>query len=66
MCRLSSPQHDLYRRTSLGPGRSLFGWLRELWWPRRSKLEEGEVVRFPTEAAARADQEAGRRDAKAA
>jgi hypothetical protein len=33
MCKLSSSQYDLYRRTNSGVGRSLFGWLRGLWQP---------------------------------
>ena len=48
MCRLSSSQYDLYRRTNSEPGRSLFAWLRELWTRRRSKPAEAEVVPFPT------------------
>jgi hypothetical protein len=66
MCRLSSSQYDLYIRTHAGPGRSLFGWLRELWWPRRSKVAEAEVVAFPTEAAVRAHEEADHKGSKAA
>jgi hypothetical protein len=59
MCRLSSSQYDLYRRTNSGVGRSLFGWLRNLWRPRRPLVEEAEVVRFPAEASARADRATG-------
>jgi hypothetical protein len=66
MCRLSSSEYDLYRRTNSEPGRSLFAWLRELWWPRRPKPAEAEVVPFPTEAAKRADPEADRGGSKAA
>jgi hypothetical protein len=66
MCRLSSSEYDLYRRTSAKPGRSLFGWLRDLWRPRRPQVEEGEVVAFPAEAAASAPQEADRRRSRAA
>ena len=66
MCRLSSSEHDLYGRTSGKPGRSLFGWLRDLWRSRRPQVEEVEVVPFPAEAAVRAAQEADRRGAKAA
>jgi hypothetical protein len=66
MCRLSSSEYDLYRRTSVKPGRSLFGWLRDLWRPRRPQVEEAEVVPFPAEAAVRADQEADRRGSRAA
>ena len=55
MCRLSSSQYELYRRTNSGLGRSLLGWLRELWRPRRPQVEEAEVVPFPAEASASAD-----------
>ena len=48
MCRLSSSQYDLYRRTNSEPGRSLFAWLRELWTRRRSKPAAAEVVPFPS------------------
>lgn len=57
MCWRSSAEYDLYRRTSARPGRSLFGWLRDLFRPRRPQVEEAEVVPFPAVAAARADQE---------
>ena len=66
MCRLSSSQYDLYRRTNSESGRSLFAWLRELWTRRWSKLAAAEVVPFPSEAAKRADREATRRGSKAA
>jgi hypothetical protein len=68
MCRRSSLEYDLYYgRTSAKPGRSLLAWLRDLWRPRRPQVQEAEVVPFPAEAAPpRADQEAGRRGAKAA
>ena len=66
MCRLSSSEHDLYRGTSAKPGRSLFGWLRDLFRSRRPQVEETEVVPFPAEAAVPADQEADRRRSKAA
>jgi hypothetical protein len=66
MCRRSSSEYDLYRRTSARPRRSLFGWLRDLWRPRQPQVEEAEVVPFPAEAAVRADQEADRRGSKAA
>ncbi len=66
MCRLSSSQYDLYRRTNSEPGRSLFVWLRELWARRRSKPAAAEVVPFPSEAAKRADPEADRSGSKAA
>jgi hypothetical protein len=66
MCRLSSSEHHLYRRTSVKPVRSLFGWLRALWRSRQPQMAEAEVVAFPAEAGARVDQEAGHRGAKAA
>ena len=66
MCWRSSSEYDLYERTNPRPGRSLFGWLRDLWRPRQPQVEAAEVVRFPAEAAARADQEADHRDSKAA
>jgi hypothetical protein len=65
MCRMSSAQYDLYRRTNSRPGRSLFSWLRDLWRPRRPRLNEAKVVRFPVEAAC-ADQEADPRRSEAA
>jgi hypothetical protein len=66
MCRLSASEYDLYRRTSSEARWSLLGWLRELWRPRLPQVEPAQVVRFPAEAAGRADQEADRRGAKAA
>jgi hypothetical protein len=66
MCRLSSSEYDLYRRTSAKPGRSVLEWLRDLWRPRRPQVEEAEVVPFPAEAAASADPEADRRRSRAA
>ena len=66
MCRLSSSEYDLHRRTSAKPGRSLFGWLRELWRPRPPQVKEADVVPFPAEAAASADQQADRRRSEAA
>jgi hypothetical protein len=66
MCSRSSSDYDLYGRTSARPGRSLIGWLRDLWRPRRPQVQEAEVVPFPAEAAARAGQEADRRGSKAA
>ena len=66
MCSRTSSDHDLYGRTSARPGRSLFGWLRDLWRPPRPQVQDAEVVPFPAEAAARADQEADRRGSKAA
>ena len=46
MCRLSSSQYDLYRRTNSEPGRSLFAWLRELW-TRRAQHEQVTKEREP-------------------
>lgn len=66
MCRMSSSQYDLYRRTNSEPGRSLFAWLRELWSRRRPKPAEAEVVPFPIEAAKRADAQSDRRGSRAA
>lgn len=66
MCRRSSSDYDFYRRPSAKPGRSLFGWLRDLWRPRRPQVEEAEVVPFPAEAAECADQETDRRQSRAA
>jgi hypothetical protein len=66
MCRLSSSEYDLYRRTNSRRGRSLFAWFRELWQRRQPQVEGAEVVRFPAEPSARADQQADRRGSKAA
>jgi hypothetical protein len=66
MCRLSSAQHNLYRRTNSGLAYSLFGWLRDLWRPRQPQMKEAEVVMFPAEAAACGDQEADRKHSEAA
>jgi hypothetical protein len=66
MCRLSSSDYDPYRRTSAKPGRTLLGWLRDLWRPRRPQVEEGEVVPFLAEVVAHPSQEADRRGSKAA
>ena len=66
MCRLSSSQYDLYRRTTPRSGRSLSGWLRDLWRPRQPLVEEAEVMRFPAVPAMRVDREADRRRSKAA
>ena len=66
MCRLSSSEYDLYRRTKPRSGRSLFGWLRDLWRQPRPRVEGAEVVPFPAEAVARPGQEADRRGPKAA
>jgi hypothetical protein len=66
MCRLSSSEYDLYRRTSARPRRSLLGRLRDLWRPRQPKVEEAAVVPFPAEAVASADQETDRKRSRAA
>jgi hypothetical protein len=66
MCWRSSSEYDLYGRTSARPGPTLLGWLRDLWQPRQSQVQEAEVVPFPAEAAARADRKAGRKVSKAA
>jgi hypothetical protein len=66
MCRRSSAEYDLYRRTSVRLGHSMFGWLRDLFRPRRPQVEEAEVVPLPAAAAAHADQEADRPNSKAA
>jgi hypothetical protein len=67
MCRRSSSEYDLYYgHTSAEPGRFLFGWLRDLWRPRQPQMQEAEVVPFPAEAAARAEQETDGRGAQAA
>lgn len=66
MRALSSSQHDFCRRTSAKPGRSRLGWLLDLWRPRRPQVKEAEVVAFPAEAAASAEQEADRRRSRAA
>lgn len=65
MCRLSSSEYDLYRRTNSEPRRSLLAWLRELW-RRRPATPPAEVVPFPTEAAKPADPKAERGGSKAA
>jgi hypothetical protein len=66
MCRLSSSDYDLHRRMSAKPGRSLLGWLRDLWQPRRPQVEEARVAPFPAEVVAHPSQEADRGDSKAA
>jgi hypothetical protein len=66
MCRLSSSEYDLYRRTNSEPGRSLFAWLRELWARPRPEPAAAEVVPFPTEAAKRVAADAERKGSKAA
>jgi hypothetical protein len=66
MGRLSSSEYDLDRRASVKPGRSLFGWLRDLWRPRVPQAEEAEVVPFPAAAAASADQTPDRNRSSAA
>ena len=65
MCRRSSAEDDLYRRTSASLRHSLISWLRDLFRPPRPQVQEAEVVPFPA-AAVRADQDAGRRDPEAA
>ena len=66
MCRLSSAQYDLYRRTNSGLRWSLFGWLRDLWRQPKPQTDEGKVVRFPAEASAHVDQKPDHRTSKAA
>ena len=66
MCRLSSSDHHLYRRTSVKPERSLLEWLRALWRSPQPQRAEVRVVAFPAEAGARIDREADQRSAKAA
>jgi hypothetical protein len=67
MCRLSSSRYDdLYRRTNSGAGRSLLGWLRELWRARRPQVREADVVALRAREAAPARPQAGREDSKAA
>ena len=66
MCRLPSSQYDLHRRTNSGLGRSLFGWLRDLWRPREPQVKEAEVVMFPAEASALADRATDHQGFKAA
>jgi hypothetical protein len=66
MCRMSSSQYDLYRRTRSEGGRSLFAWLRELWSRPRPQPADAEVVPFPAAAAQRADPKADRGGPKAA
>lgn len=66
MCRRSSSEYDLYRRTSAKPERSVLNWLRDLFRPRRPQVEEAEVIAFPAEVAPSADQAADRRRSNAA
>ena len=66
MCWRSSADYDRYGRTDVRPGRSLLGWLRDLWRPPRPQKEEAEVVAFPAEAAARAVRDAERGNSRAA
>jgi hypothetical protein len=71
MCRMSSSEYDLYRRTSARSGRSLFGWLRDLWRPRPQVQEadaeaHAQVVPFPAGAAAERGQKADRSGPRAA
>ena len=67
MCRLSSSRYDdLYRRTNSGVGRSLLGWLRELWQARRPQVREADVVALRTAESGPAQPQADHEDAKAA
>ena len=68
MCRMSSSEYDLYRRTSARSGRSLFGWLRDLWRRPRPQVQEAEaeVVPFPAGAVTDRGQKADRSGPKAA
>jgi hypothetical protein len=67
MCRLSSSRYDdLYRRTNSGVGRSLLGWLRELWRARRPQVRDADVVVLRTGEAAPAQPRADHEDSKAA
>ena len=66
MCRLSSSQYDLYKRTNSELGRLLFGWLRDLWRPRQPQAKEAAVIMLPPEAGTRGRQEADRERSKAA
>ena len=66
MCGRAFSEYDLHRHTGARPRRSLFEWLRELWWPRQPPVLEAEVVPFPAAAASRAAHELLRRGARAA
>lgn len=62
MCRQSAYHNDLYARAirkpareSSKPARSLVEVLRDLFRPRRAKVQEAEVLPFPAGAAVRAD-----------
>lgn len=66
MCWHSSLEHDLYRRTSARPGRSLLGWLRDLWRPPVPQAEKAEVVTFGAEVPTHAEQDTERRRPRAA
>ena len=70
MCSRSSFEYNLHERPDVRPGRSLVGWLRDLWRPPQPQVQEAqeaEVVPLPARAvAAHADQEADRRGSKAA
>jgi hypothetical protein len=67
MCRLSSSRYDdLYRRTNSGVGRSLLGWLRELWQARKPQVREADVVTLLAGEAAPAEAQADHENAKAA
>ena len=65
MCRMSSAQYDLYKRTNSELGRSLLGWLRGLWQRRAPHVEEVQVVEFPADTTS-PDQRVDRRRSKAA
>jgi hypothetical protein len=69
MCMRS--EYDLYARTSSKPlrskpARSLVEVLRDLFRPRRPRVEQAEVVPFSAERAARTDKEVDRGSSKAA
>ena len=68
MCWQSSSKYDPYGHTSARPGRSLLGWMRDIWRPRQPQVREAEaeVVPFPADAAVRADSKADRGVPKAA
>ena len=69
MCMRS--EYDLYARTSSKPerskpARSLVDVLRDLFRPRRPKVEQAEVVPFSAERTACTDQRVDRESSKAA
>lgn len=65
MCWRSSSDFHLYGRTGT-PGRSVFGWLLDLWRARRPQVTGAEVVAIRAEAAAHIDHETDRKGSKAA